>query len=62
MSTDLAYAIFRIRQRQAHDLGEQRDLEQLFLAFVDGRIGADEYERRVQRFFLISSASPSSGR
>ena len=46
MSNHLAYAIFRIRQRQARNLSEQHDLERLFLTFVGGGISADDYERR----------------
>ena len=47
MSTHLAYAMFRIRQRQARNLSEQRDLERLFLTFVGGEISAEDFERRL---------------
>jgi hypothetical protein len=48
MSTDLAYAILLIQQRQARDLSQQHRLQQLFLTFVDGQLSAEEYERSLE--------------
>ena len=47
MSNDLAYAMFLIRQRQARDISEQHQLQQLFLTFVGGEMSPEEYERNL---------------
>lgn len=48
MSNDLAYTMLLIHQRQARDLSQQHQLQQLFLTFVGGEISAEDYERSLE--------------
>ena len=56
MSNALAFAVFLIYQHQARGLGEQQQLQQLFLAFLAGQITAEQYERDLD---LARNAGPS---
>ena len=45
MSNALAFAMWRIHQHQARDARQQRELQQLFLAFLAGRLTGEQYEK-----------------
>lgn len=47
MSHALAYTMLLIHQHQAHSLSQQQKLQQLFLAYVAGRLTAEQYERNL---------------
>lgn len=44
MGNALAFAMLRIHQHQARDAKQQHQLQELFLAFVAGRLTAEQYE------------------
>jgi hypothetical protein len=45
MSNALAFAMLRIHQHRARDARQQHQLHELFLAFLAGRLTAEQYER-----------------
>lgn len=45
MSHAFAFAMLLIHQRQAHDLRQQQQMNQLFVTFVAGGLTAEQYEQ-----------------